>query len=352
MKVLILLAIYISAVSAITISLGFKCHKVLEWEEVNGNVTFNMTVTSDKAGVHTRITSGLLCEGGNTGEFTVTQEEDSWNKYLVDYWPKSNNVFNESTVSGRFTTLCVFICPDTSNTVANYNAFEVNKVQTNEHELYTNVMGLGACFTIGNRYSEGGVNINLKIKSTLPTKLIVETGLDCGVKYFTGSNPKYYNIIQGGSNNKILEPLYLFNITDLSTSVFIPNLISSLYCYIVCINDPNQLYQKYRLQYKIDIEPAQGDKVSFDNVRQFTNEIVNAQIKNSTQEIVAETSIKLQSFNSRIEKIENDSNNNTLSLEWIAIIISSIAILISGVAVGLYLHQSCKTQINKSSNLV
>lgn len=358
MKVLILLAICISAVSAVTVSLGFKCHKVLEWEEVNGNVTFNMTVSSDKTGVHTRITSGLMCEGGNTGDFLVGQEEQTWNQHILDFWPKSTDVFNESSVSGKFTTLCIFICPDTTETIATYEAFEVNKVQTNEYELYTNVMGYGACLTIGNRYSEGGVNIDLKVKSTAPTKLIVETGLDCGVKYFTSSIPKYHRTIQGGANNKILEPLYFFNITDLSTSVFIPNLISSLYCYILCPHDPNQIYQRYRLYYKMDIASAQGDKVSFDNVRQLTNEIVEAQIKNSTQEvvnvIVAETSVKLQSFNSRIEKIEND-NNSTLSLEWIAIIIGSVALLLAGIAVGFQIYQfrkSKQTEIAKSSSRV
>lgn len=347
MRLLILLAFCVSFSFAETVALGFKCHKVLEWEEVNGNVTFNMTVTSDKTGVHTRITSGLMCEGGNTGDFTISQEGTTWNQHILDYWHKSTSVFNKSTISGRFTTLCVFICPDSTDTTATYEAYEVSKYQTNEYELYTNVMGFGACATIGNRYSEGGVSVNLVLQSTKPVKLIVETGLDCGVKYFTTSILKYINTIQGGANNKILEPLYFFNITNLNTSVTIPNLISSLYCYIVCPNDPNQAYQRYRLLYDITVVPTQGDKVTFSDVKQLTNEIVNSQIKNTTEEVVneiiAETSVKLEAFNSRIEKIEE--TNNTLSLEWIGIIIGSIALLL---VIGNIVFQMC--HYHKSKN--
>lgn len=353
---LFVLFVFLPSVLAIsgTISTVFKCHKVLEWEEVNGNVTFNMTMTADKTGMHTRITSGLMCEGGNSGDFTISQEEQTWNEYILDYWPKSTSVFNESTISGKFTTLCVFICPDSTDTTATYEAYEVSKYQTNEYELYTNVMGFGACATIGNRYSEGGVSVNLVLQSTKPVKLIVETGLDCGIRYFSTSVPKYYTIIQGGTTNKILEPLYFFNVTDLSRTIFIPNLISSLYCYIVCPNNPNQIYQKYRLHYKIDIIPAQGDKVSFDNVRQLTNEIVDAQIKNSTQEvvnvIVAETSVKLQSFNSRIEKIENDNSNKILGTEWIGVILGSIGILLAIIAISMSVFDRCQKTKSKSNS--
>jgi hypothetical protein len=360
MRLLILLAFCISVSFAVSgvVKNRFACHKLLEWENVNGIVSFNATVSSDKNGFSVRATSGIMCEGGNIGDFVVAQEETSWDSVVLANWPKSNYVSNSSTVMGKFTTLCVFVCPFSLDTTITYEAYETNFTTTNEYDLYTNVMGFGACTTIGNRYSEGGVSVDLDINTAFPVKLIVETGLECGVRYFTPSNTRYNTVVKGGANNKILESLYFFNVTSLKTTVFIPNLISSLYCYIVCPSDVNKLYEKYRLDYKIELTPGQGDKVTFDNVQQLTAEIVNAQIKNTTEEVTQDIQTLQSStsvLSSRIQKIE-ETNDSSISKEWIAIILGSIAILISSISVGFQIYQCTKSkptpEINKSSSVV
>lgn len=343
-----------------------KCQMLHNYEKVNGEIQLQITITPPESETMVMyIMSGNPCVFGNAESsdgYVVYYDHTGYQRPVGSYDSVAEakrisfSSLNEAfTLTGKYNDLCVFACQiaqsvDVGSYSYNYDVEIVSYIENTEPSYITHTIAGQNCYNVGNIVSTTGIIANVKFTASYPIHLLLAVNNDCGPVY----NSRLFTAPKSGpGQDRVISPFSFIDSADVDKTISTPKL-ASLYCYFICA----QTFGKSaRVIYNISIlelDPSQS--VSFRDVEGIANSVLNKSIEDIkviTEEIVTvQVGAATSTLSSRISKVEQsqEKSSNTLSTEWIALIVGIVGIVVGlvGIGIGSYaVHQLRKKSSSK-----